>query len=54
MGDTFVVEVDGRRHAGNGLHRTQTCASHSLFSRVHSGRYFGGLWFKIFTERGPC
>jgi hypothetical protein len=29
-------------------------ASQALFSRAHCGRYFGGLWFKVFSERGPC
>ena len=39
---------------GSGLHRVVACAAHDLFSGSHAGRYFGGLWFKIFTERGPC
>ncbi len=26
----------------------------SLFRRAHCGRYYGGLWFKVFNERGPC
>jgi hypothetical protein len=25
----------------------------SLQRRTHAGRYFGGLWFKVFRERGP-
>jgi hypothetical protein len=25
-----------------------------LFRRARCGRYFGGLWFKVFCERGPC
>jgi hypothetical protein len=32
----------------------QLAAVHSLFSRARSGRYFGGLWYKVFSERGPC
>jgi hypothetical protein len=50
----FVVEVDGRRHAAGGLHRAQACATHQLFSRAHSSRYFGGFWFLTYSERGPC
>jgi hypothetical protein len=47
-------EASERRTACSGLHRAERRAAHCLFSRVHSGRYFGGLWFKIFRERGPC
>ncbi len=54
MGDRFGTAVTGRKHAANALHRAQASAAHSLFSRVHSSRYFGGMWFKLFTERGPC
>gem|GEM_PF-2281739 len=25
-----------------------------LFRRARGDRYFGGLWFKVFSERGPC
>ncbi len=53
MGDRFDPDTP-RRHAGCGLHRVVACAAHHLFSGSHSGRYFGGLWFKIFSERGPC
>ena len=49
----FVAET-ARRHAGGGLRRARLIAAHTLFSRAHSGRYFGGLWFKLFSERGPC
>jgi hypothetical protein len=52
VGNPFVIQARGRRVAA-GLHRARL-AVHSLFSRVHSGRYFGGLWFKPFSERGPC
>jgi hypothetical protein len=29
-------------------------ARRRLFRPAHAGRYFGGLWFKVFSERGPC
>ena len=50
---TFVAETAGR-HASGGLRRARLVAAHTLFSRTHGGRYFGGLWFKVFNERGPC
>jgi hypothetical protein len=30
------------------------CADGELFHPAHAGRYFGGMWFKVFSERGPC
>ncbi len=54
VGNAFVTDLHGHRHAGNGLHRVQASASLSLFSRSQCDRYFGGLWFKVFSERGPC
>lgn len=54
MGDGFVIGAGVHRHAGAGLHRAVHCAAGHLFSCTHAGRYFGGLWFKIFSERGPC
>ena len=54
VGDTHFQGVTGRRHAGRSLHRAVAVASRRLFSRAHSSRYFGGFWFKIFCERGPC
>ncbi len=54
VGDTSFERVAGQRHAGCSLHRAVALASHDLFSRTHSGRYFGGFWFKLFCERGPC
>lgn len=36
------------------LHTIVAEAATRLFSRLHSGRYFGGFWFKVFCERGPC
>ena len=53
MGHRFVIETAGR-HAARSLRREQLTAAHSLFRHARSGRYFGGLWFKIFTERGPA
>ena len=54
VGDTHLESVVGQRHAGHSLHRAVALASLHLFSRAHSGRYFGGFWFKLFCERGPC
>ncbi|MEI6727214.1 MAG: hypothetical protein WCN81_13445 [Actinomycetes bacterium] len=54
VGDTHFRSVPGQRHAGGSLHRAVAVASQHLFSRAHSGRYFGGFWFKLFCERGPC
>jgi hypothetical protein len=54
MGDMFTGDSGIRRHAGVESRRAVTCASGHLFARCHCGRYFGGLWFKIFVERGPC
>ncbi len=53
MRQTFVAE-SVRRHAAGGLRRARLVAAYTLFSRAHTGRYFGGLWFKVFSERGPC
>lgn len=53
MRQPFVAETACRQAAG-GLRRARLIAAHTLFSRARSGRYFGGLWFKVFSERGPC
>lgn len=53
MRQPYVAETAWRQAAG-GLCRARLIAAHTLFSRAHSGRYFGGLWFKVFSERGPC
>lgn len=53
MRQPFVAET-ARRHAAGRLHRMRLLAAGTLFSRDHAGRYFGGLWFKVFSERGPC
>jgi len=50
----FNGDAGRRRHAGVEMHHAVTCASRRLFARSHCDRYFGGLWFKIFSERGPC
>jgi len=50
----FIGDSGRRRHAGVDLRRAVTCASRHLFARSHCERYFGGLWFKTFRERGPC
>jgi hypothetical protein len=54
VGDVFFKNSAGHRHEGCSLHRAVALASLHLFSRAHSGRYFGGFWFKLFCERGPC
>ena len=53
MRDLFVIETGGR-HAARRLHAEQLAATHNLFRHARSGRYFGALWFKVFSERGPC
>jgi hypothetical protein len=53
MPERFVIETSGR-HAACRLHGEQLTAAHSLFRHARSGRYFGALWFKVFSERGPC
>ncbi len=53
MVNRFVIETGGR-HAARSLHGELLTAAHSLFGHARSGRYFGGLWFKVFSERGPC
>ncbi|HEX5643133.1 MAG TPA: hypothetical protein VFZ86_12475 [Thermoleophilia bacterium] len=53
MRERFVVETGGR-HAAGRLHGAQLAATRSLFGHARSGRFFGGLWFKIISERGPC
>ena len=54
VGDTFVDGQRSRRHAACALHRAVASASGHLFRRSHASRYFGGFWFKLFCERGPC
>ena len=53
VGHRFSIETGGR-HAARPLRSEQLTAAHSLFRHARSGRYFGGLWFKVFSERGPC
>jgi len=50
---SFIIET-GSRHAAGRLHGEQLVAARSLFGHARGGRYFGGLWFKVFSERGPC
>ena len=52
MGHRSII-VTRRRHAARPLRRDGP-AAHGLFHHTHAGRYFGGLWFKVFSERGPC
>jgi hypothetical protein len=53
VGQTFVRETGGR-HSGGALRRAQLAAAYDLLRHARSGRYHGGLWFKVFSERGPC
>ena len=53
MGHRFTIETGGR-HATRPLRAEQLAAAHTLFRHARPGRYFGGLWFKVFSERGPC
>jgi hypothetical protein len=53
MRERFVIETGGR-HAACRLHGAQLTAARSLFRHARSSRYFGGFWFKVFSERGPC
>jgi hypothetical protein len=48
------VIVARRRHAARRSSGTSFAAGQGLFSPSRSERYFGGLWFKVFCERGPC
>jgi hypothetical protein len=47
------VIVTRRRHAA-GRPPGTPATGQGLFSHSRSGRYYGGLWFKVFSERGPC
>jgi hypothetical protein len=53
MRERFVIETGGR-HAARRLHGAQLTAARSLFRPARSSRYFGGFWFKVLSERGPC
>jgi hypothetical protein len=48
------VIVNRRRHAAGRPSGVPFTAGQGLFSPSRSGRYHGGLWFKVFSERGPC
>jgi hypothetical protein len=48
------VIVTRRRHAAGRPPGTLPAAGQGLFHPSRAGRYFGGLWFKVFSERGPC
>ena len=52
MVHSFIIET-GSRHAARRLHGEQLTATRSLFRHSRGGRYLGGLWFKVFSERGP-
>jgi hypothetical protein len=44
----------GRRQGAGPARGVRSTLSGELFRHAHAGRYFGGLWFKVFSERGPC
>lgn len=46
----------GRRAAGAARRASgaRRATGAGPYHRTHAGRYFGGLWFKVFSERGPC
>ena len=48
------VIVTRRRHVAGRPQGVLLTAGQGLFRPSRSGRYFGGLWFKVFSERGPC
>jgi hypothetical protein len=50
---TSAIETR-RRRAGEPPQGAQSAGSFGMFARARSSRYFGGLWFKVFSERGPC
>jgi hypothetical protein len=54
VGETLAGRVPGRGQAAAGQHMALARAAHALGSSSRSSRYFGGLWFKLFNERGPC
>jgi hypothetical protein len=49
----FVIETVRRQTAG-GTRDGRSGTEADLLRHAHAGRYFGGLWFKVFSERGPC
>jgi hypothetical protein len=53
VGHRFVIETGGR-HASSPPHSEQPAAARSLFRHARPGRSSGGLWFKVFSERGTC
>jgi hypothetical protein len=48
-----TIETCRRQDAGPS-HSVHSSVTVELFRHTHAGRYFGGLWFKVFNERGPC
>ncbi len=53
MRHIFAIETTGRHTAG-GARSARSGTESDLLRHTHAGRYFGGLWFKVFSERGPC
>ena len=48
------VIVSRRRHAAGRPTGALPSDGQGLFRPSRPGRYYGGLWFKVFSERGPC
>ena len=53
MRHIFARETVRRQTAGV-VRGIRSGAGGELLRHTHAGRYFGGLWFKVFSERGPC
>ena len=53
MRHTSAIEVRRRLAAGR-PHGDGPSAGQGLFRPARAARYYGGLWFKVFSERGPC
>lgn len=53
MRHIFAIETL-RRQTAAGARGIRSGTEGELLHHTHAGRYFGGLWFKVFSERGPC
>jgi hypothetical protein len=49
-----LLRDTGRRLIAGGALNALSPACGELFRAARAGRYFGGLWYKVFDERGPC
>ena len=53
MRHPLTIETHRRQIAGE-VRGIRSGTESDLLRHTHAGRYFGGLWFKVFSERGPC